>query len=421
MSDLKYKIKYNEFDPNRLVPTSVEGKMSKARIDPANPQAGLQQVPYQVYKILYNYEITDPKTGKTRDVVAPLAVEAPELFTPAGVVSKMGQLGYETASIFTIFNMGNEEVRDFCSFNKQAPGFWFKLHSYYMNKMWENRQQIKLIAGLPMMAAMAGVFPVPIFVTYDQATGEVNQNANPTKFFELLSSGKRGSPLRKETLFNTPRVVNVIAGKKIYEKLEWNMLESVEMRFEPVITFEHLHIGNKITYKCKITSAIVKDIIPANSESSQTEALGRHEQDEQLQQTLAAQIEALTNRLQNMPAPSQTPNPQLEEKQEAIQGQGQGQLPQISYQPSQQSQQLQMGYQPSQIQIPQTPGFSGYQQPQNPINMPQVPGGAMAFQGQADLEQAMRGRAPMINQGYQQYGMPGMMPGPIQQMPSHTG
>ena len=296
-------IKHSEFNPTCMVKTSLDSKQSKPKLDPQNPTAGLQSVSYHVSQILYEYSSTDQK-GNPCKVVAPLAVECPELYSPIGILSKINVQGYETASLFTVFDMTKQDIKSFCSLGKEHsgldPGFWQVFYKWCMQRVWELRSQIPTVARLPAIEALLGMFAYPLYFARDPVSSQVMVGSNPSKYFNLLCHGQSGSVTRKETLFKAPISDGDVAGKKQFRTIPWKYLQSVEMVFMPIITFKQLYIGGgKVTLQFEITSAVVKHVIPINSSCAQDSTLAEYESNDDVRNTITAQIDVLTRRLVN--------------------------------------------------------------------------------------------------------------------------
>lgn len=296
-------VEHNEFNPDQMVKTALESKQSKPRVDPANPTAGAQSVTYQLMTLMYEYTVPT-KDGVNNKVVAPLAVQAPEIFSPQGIMTKVNAQGFETASIFVMFDMTKPDVQAFCSLGKDHngmdPGFFQLLYRWCVNRVWELRSQIPTVARLPSPEAMLGMFPYPLYYSRDPMTNKVVPGSNPSKYFNLMSRGKRGSVMRKETQFKAPLVEGEVAGKKEYKSYSWEMLESAAVLLRPIISFKQIYIGGgKVSLQMEITSAVVLDAKPAGSASIQDAALANYAADTVRRETAMAQFEALTRRLVN--------------------------------------------------------------------------------------------------------------------------
>lgn len=298
----KLYIKHTEFNPDNLIKTNVESKQSKPRVDPSNPAAGAQSVPYQVMPIRYQYSVKR-EDGTSVPVIGPLSIEAPPLFSPSGIMIKSNSEGFDTGSIFTTFDMTDPDVRSFCSMGPEhtgdEPGFWQKLYVWCLDKVFEARPQIPSIMNRARdKASLAGLFGFPLYFKRDMATGDILPGSNPSRFFNLTSYGKVGSAGRKETTFQSSIVDRIIGGEKSYKSYSWNMLTNAEVKFQPVITFRQLYIGGgKVTLQFEITSAVVVSAVPAGSSCKQKDTISRYEQDPAHQALQSAQFEVLSRRL----------------------------------------------------------------------------------------------------------------------------
>jgi hypothetical protein len=293
-------IKHESYNPNNMVKSSLDSKQSKPRIDEKNPQAGAQSVSYQVTSMQYEYTVKD-KDGKECKIVGPLAIEGPELVSKTGITTKLNASGFESASLFTTFNLLDPEVKSFCSLGEKhcglTEGFWQLIYKWCLDRIWELRGQIPTVQRLPAKEALLGMFAYPIFFARDPSTSEVVSGANPSKYFNLMCYGKSGSASRKETLFKVPISTGEVAGIKQYQTLQWKYLSEVEMVYRPIIKFKQLYIGGgKVTMQFEITSAVVTSAVPVNSTSAQKDTLASYEADSRVHDAIVAQIEVLSRR-----------------------------------------------------------------------------------------------------------------------------
>lgn len=295
-------VEHTEFNPDQMIKTALESKQSKPRVDPANPAAGAQSVAYQLLTLVYEYLVPN-KDGTITKVVAPLSVQAPEIYSPQGIMTKINPQGFETASIFVMFDMTKPDIKAFCSLGPEhtgiEAGFFQKLYRWCIDRVWELRAQIPSVArNIPTKAALVGMFSYPLYYARDVTSGDVIPGSNPSKYFNLLSRGKRGSVMRKETQFKAPIVKGEIAGKKEYQTYKWEMLESASIVMRPIISFKQLYIGGgKVSLQMEITSAVVLDAQPAGTKSIQDAALASYANDANVNARVSAQFEALTRRL----------------------------------------------------------------------------------------------------------------------------
>lgn len=89
-------ISYKDFDPRRLTKNVFSQKQAKI---PANPTTGsiASEINYYIAPITYDYVTTD-QNGNECVVKAPFAIEAPELFSPTGITTRINAGGKMTAS-----------------------------------------------------------------------------------------------------------------------------------------------------------------------------------------------------------------------------------------------------------------------------------------------------------------------------------
>ena len=310
-------VNHLNFDVNRLIKTALESKTSKPKPDPNNPNGQPISLQYNTSSIMYEYDVLD-KDGKTCKVVAPLCVEGPELSSPSGVLTKTQANGFDSASIFTNFDLTDPEVAQFVSFGTppgsdgqggKDSGFWESFYRACMNRVWDIKGQIPFLARIPTKAGLEGLFGYPIFFMRDPNTSQIVSGKNPSKYFNLVSYGKPGSFTRKETLFTVPIEIKKIGDRVQYQKLDWKFLKGVEMRFKPLITFKQLYMGaGKVSLQFEITSAIVTHIIQANTQSAQSDSLAKYASNSTIASNILAQVEALTRSFENASTDNSLPS-----------------------------------------------------------------------------------------------------------------
>lgn len=289
------KIKFNEFDPERMVKTSVDSKQSKPKIDPSNPNKAPESVQYQSMQLMYRYPVKRPN-GEEFSIVAPLCIEAPVLSTPNGISRKIQPSGQESASIFTVFDLSKPEVREFVADGSegQENGCIEKIYRWCLNRLFEVKPQVPSFTKFSKIEHFESIFPYPIFWPRDQQTGQIMRGKNPTKYFNLMSYGKVGSPGRKETLFSVPIRDETNPVLKQYKTIPWSALENVEMAFQPLINFRQIYIGGgKASLQFEISSSVIYSVVRANTESAQRSTLDTLAAKSEVTATIQAQIAAL--------------------------------------------------------------------------------------------------------------------------------
>lgn len=289
------KINWQDFDPSRLVKSSVETKQSKPRFDPSNPAKPPESVSYGTMPIKYAYPTTNQR-GEACEIVDVLCVEGPVLYSPVGITKKTQSADVESASLYTTFDLRDEEVASFVSDGSDGkpPGFWETLYRACYDRLWEVKPNVPALGKITKKDHLEGIFPYPIFWQHDSQTGHILKGKNPCKYFNLLSYGKPGSVGRRETLFTIPVKDETNPALDQYQRFEWAELENVEMKFKPLIRFRQIFIGGgKASIQFEIVSAVVLDVVKANTQSAQRDTLDRFAADTSRVATLQAQVAAL--------------------------------------------------------------------------------------------------------------------------------
>jgi hypothetical protein len=212
-------IDHSQFDLNKLVLGSFVTKQK--------PNAR-----YLSSSIMYEYDCKDGTK-----VVEPLCIQAPDLYSPTGIVIK----STEKASIYTSFDVSKPEVAAFVS----PTGFWQKLYDASTNHVWSAKDSLKL--NLSRKSHMESIFNYPITFRRDQ-NGEIIPNKNPCKYFTLNTS----------KIHHTKFLVPMPGGMSKYKTLGWDMLHDVNMTFKPIITFTNIiFVGRTVFLQYNIKTAIV--------------------------------------------------------------------------------------------------------------------------------------------------------------------
>ncbi|GIW70147.1 MAG: hypothetical protein KatS3mg101_0894 [Patescibacteria group bacterium] len=279
-------ITWDKFDIKRMVKTEPETRTSKARQDPNNPSKIIDSVQYQILPIKYEYD--KEVRGEKVKVVAPLAVELPKLRAPSGIIRRKSMYGNgETAHVFTIFDMSNEDCAKLCSLDKNS--FWTSLYDWFVNRLWELRSQIPSVKKLPSKEAMPGMFAFPIYYPRDPNTSEVIKGSNPSKYMPLRCFGEPGTPKRRECVFKAP--VEDKTGEP-FKTIPWEILESASFEYIPIVVFKQLYIGGgKVVMQYDVISAVVTSITPIGTRSLQTETLNKYKENKEVYERLKREIE----------------------------------------------------------------------------------------------------------------------------------
>ena len=311
----KLFINYNEFDESRLIDFNVTSKKSEPKIDQDNPTAPPKQVEYFDMPYLYKYEVKD-KNGKINDSIAPLRVQYPPLSSKTGIrfmdlnvkpsrivsreewlksFDKTGRSPYNV-SMPVSFDLNVEEQRDCAgmSINPEDPmdgaGFLEKLFQTTMKNVWKAKGNITSLGKVKKFEHLPGACVNPLYYRTDQSTGSILPGTNPSHFFTLKNYQHPESIARNETKFNT--LAKDKNGK--FKTAPWKILNDVEMIFEPLVLYSKVSVATgTVRIKSEVEEATIISILPANTESSQTDLLEKRHNDEALRTKNASQIDFL--------------------------------------------------------------------------------------------------------------------------------
>lgn len=294
-------VNYRDFNPARLQELTIASKQSKPKINPEKPNDPPESVTYHIAQILYQYPVTRPD-GSDGVTVGPLAIEFPTVKSDGGINSKVNKLGFDSSSIFTTFDMNDSNVAHLASLGPEQTGTEIgplaQLYAFLVDQIWSKRAQVPFVARLPNKMALLGMFTNFLFYKVDD-NGRVLAGTNPSKYLQLLSRGKPGTAGRRETIFKAPIESQLADGTVIYPTIDWELLRNVTMTYDPIITFTNIMFtGGKINYQHEMTSAVVRSVIPVNSESAQKETLSKASKDASAVSTLERQLEVLRARLE---------------------------------------------------------------------------------------------------------------------------
>jgi hypothetical protein len=294
-------VTFDKFDHTKLVKTSIDAKTAKQ----TDPKTGeVKTIPYNTTALKYEYETINSK-GEICRVIDNLAIEFPELYSPSGIMRKTNQQGFETASLFTQFDITKPEIDQA---TKMGPNFtggpMDSLYQWVCERVWECKGQLpSIMAKLSGKHSLSSVVSYPIYFTKNSETLEIVAGSRPSKYFNLMCYGKEGSATRKETLFKAPTG----DAKKGFATIPWSLLTNVELKFIPVVTFKQVYMGGgKVSIQFEITSAVVTSVSPSNSTSAQVDTLARLASDVDLSNNVADQIAVLQKRM--APASAETPS-----------------------------------------------------------------------------------------------------------------
>lgn len=308
-------ISYEDFDPERVQPLTVESKKSKATITPENPQGS--QKTYYICKIFYKYQCkTD--SGELYDRIEPLCVRHPKLRTTIGITyrnKKIGEKGENIsrgewinlhekgegekalASIPIKFDLSDPKqlklVGEIGSLDhKGIPvdgkivGFYQKLLNVLCERLFKIRDRIDMDSCRNILDIRGKLDNSDGYIHYPKTDG-----ADPTKFFTLKSFGKYGSFSWKETKFQCP-IFDPLT--KDFKKIEWESLTEVDAEFIPDIVYPNIMVAvGKIFLKDFLNEALIESVVPSDSGSNQKELLENMSKNREIVTKLASQLDTL--------------------------------------------------------------------------------------------------------------------------------
>lgn len=272
---MSLKIKASEFKSENLVKTTADKKESKGKIDPNKPGEIPVSQTYFSMPILYRYDVKK-SDGSMGQQVAPLLVELPEIYSPAGIyMGKTPDGSKDTYSILAQFNLNNEEVFKLVDpGQKNEPetgGFFTKLFYAIIAIAFNGGvQQVPVFGEVESVDLMPGMFKPLIKWDKDPNTKKPIPGKNPSQYLKLMAKGKEGSVLSRRTIFNLP----MKDSSDNFIALPWDKLVGVEMWFEPLLSFESVWFGGRqasIIYN--VQSAIINDFNKIGTVSGQADNL----------------------------------------------------------------------------------------------------------------------------------------------------
>jgi len=252
-------IKYTDYNPENEVQGNPVSKLSKEYIDKTTgekkPATQFHEIPIQ-----YRYPIKDSE-GKDTYTVAPLRVEGPVLRCIGGISevkkhSGDGRVYYE-ATLFVSFDETEKSILDFVG--RQPESFFSKLLSSRYDSVYKVRGQVGLgkINDRNMMPA---IYSDVIYRRRNKETNNFEEGVKPVKFFKVLSYEWKGNTTR--ALFTSP-----LEEKPV---VDWEDLKNVDVSFQPLLHFKKDHIGGgRVSLHFEIVSAVIVDILPIGTKSSQ--------------------------------------------------------------------------------------------------------------------------------------------------------
>jgi len=233
---------YLDYTNARLCSATPETKKTK-------DQNGMEIVYYQI-PFMYNYGSHEKR------VLNEFLIEGCEMYSKDGIITKPNARGGNDYSILVKFDNAND---DHCKFVEAMKAIHFGT-AHILNAC---KGQVKLYNFTPNMAEATGL-KSPIYIARDEMTGEIIQGKAASMFLKLFSRGK--PPMVEQTLFTDPSE----------EKIPWHLLNTVEMKFIPLIHVKRIYIGGgKASIQMEIISAIVTNITPKNTTTKQLSTINK--------------------------------------------------------------------------------------------------------------------------------------------------
>ena len=388
-------ITYNEFDPQKLILSAPQKKSV-----PNQPNTFYSEVPIQ-----YNYGSSE------QPILGDLLVEFPELYSNGGIATNEDPGKKKSYSIYTEFPEQEQTLSDLV----QRDRLIYASIALQLNQIKGQVGLVNFMVNLPGQTEfnfqMSKMLLRPV-IDYpaDKMTGAVIPGKASRAW---LKPFRRGFGARKEeTLFTGLDA----------QKIPWELLAGVEMRFIPLYHYKKVYVGTKASIQAEIVSAVVTNVIAKNSKTTQVDTIARYNEQHkdaltQLQEQLAMlQVERQATMLAD--TPSNQPGSQFGGQGTGLMqqiDQGTGQQPNMQQGFGQQNfgQQQQQGFNQQnfgqQQQQPQMSGFvtqsnlGGYSMPTLPQSTPQTTNTPMGIAPVSGLDQFM-GSTPM-NLG-QMVGLP---------------
>ena len=262
---------YKNFDGNKISgnePTakSFEGPSGK--------------VSYKEIPLQYNYGTTETP------IIDSCYFELPPVTSYGGIIEKVEQKPprnptdppyiKKSYSMMFKFDIQDEECRECLE----------KLDALYMGSarvLGEFRGKVGLHHFDPTHPQ--GSYKNPIYYKIDSETFQRIEGHSPSMWVKL------NHWTNNETLFTDPKE----------NRVEWELLKNVEVKFIPLLHIDKVYIGNKPSLQIKLASAIVVDIAPLNTRTRQTATINKlNERHSNLADKVASQLAQVRMEKQDM-------------------------------------------------------------------------------------------------------------------------
>jgi hypothetical protein len=282
----RHKVSYLNFKPENV----IFGKYSAEKSKP-DAKTG-QVVTYYRIPIQYRYEVKKTD-GSVVPAISDLFIEGPREKS-RGPKEKVVDEGKSVTSVYTQYDLTNDEHRKFVNYDDNYPGTIHSLilaackhiltiaNDVNMNKCDDERDVLK-------------AFHYPIKWTLEK--GRPALGKNPGGVWKLFRYGKE--PNVMETQFILP----IDKGKKI----SWDLIRNTNIEHKPLYRVSSITIASeRPSIKIDLFSSVVYDITPRGANDMQDDLIEEAAQDSGLTERLRQQLklaEEASGHLADAPKP----------------------------------------------------------------------------------------------------------------------
>lgn len=283
----RHKVSYLNFKPENV----IFGKYSAEKSKPDAKTGSV--VTYYRIPIQYRYEVKKAD-GSTVPAISDLFIEGP-MEKSRGPKEKMVDEGKSVTSVYTQYDLTNDEHRKFVNYDDNYPGTIHALilaacknilsiaNDVGMNKCDDERDVLK-------------AFHYPIKWTLEK--GRPALGKNPGGVWKLFRYGKE--PNVMETQFILP----IDKGRKI----SWDLLRNTNIEHKPLYRINSITIASeRPSIKIDLYSSVVYNITPRGANDMQDDLIEEASQDSGLTERLRQQLrlaEEASGHLADAPKPS---------------------------------------------------------------------------------------------------------------------
>ena len=284
----RHKVSYLNFKPENVIFGKYSAEKSK-------PDKNGNVVTYYRIPIQYRYEVKKVD-GSTVPAISDLFIEGP-MEKSRGPKEKMVDEGKSVTSVYTQYDLTNDEHRKFVNYDDNYPGTIHSLilaacknilsiaNDVGMNKCDDERDVLK-------------AFHYPVKWTLEK--GRPALGKNPGGVWKLFRYGKE--PNVMETQFILP----IDKGRKI----SWDLLRNTNIEHKPLYRINSITIASeRPSIKIDLYSSVVYNITPRGANDMQDDLIEEASQDSGLTERLRQQLrlaEEASGHLSDAPKPAST-------------------------------------------------------------------------------------------------------------------